>query len=470
VTPRFARGVRLRPDPRDGTPVLLSPERGLRLSATAAAILGLCDGTRDLDAIVSMLTTRYGADRARIDRDVRTLLAEMRGRGLVEGGDPLAGRSREVVGLPIDDATGDDAPSPAADDGAPYTLVAELTHRCPLACPYCSNPTRLVRGPEELTTDEWLRVVDDAAALGVMQIHLSGGEPLARPDLEVIAARARARDLYVSLVTSGVPLERARLERLAPSLDHVQLSVQDAEAAASDRIAGFAGFEQKMRVAAWVKELGLPMTLNVVLHRENIDHVDAIVAMGERLGVARLELANVQLVSWALENRGALLPTGSALERARAVAADARRRNEGRMQVVFVLPDWHADRPRACMDGWGRRFAVVAPDGAVLPCHAARSLPLAFETVRSRPLREVWADGEALRAYRGDAWMSEPCKSCDRREIDFGGCRCQAFALTGDLHATDPACTLAPQHSLVRAAREEAERPPARQLVFRGRG
>ncbi len=374
----------------------------------------------------------------------------------------VAGEAAVALDRPLETA----APAPGA---APYTLVAELTHRCALACPYCSNPRSLVRGSEELTTEEWLAVVDDAAALGVMQVHLSGGEPLARPDLEAIAARARARDLYVSLVTSGVPLERERLARLAPSLDHVQLSVQDVERAASDRIAGFAGFDAKMRVAGWVKELGLPLTLNVVLHRENIDRVDAIVAMAERLGADRLELANVQLVSWALENRGALLPSAAQLEHARGVAAAARRRLEGRMQVVFVLPDWHADRPRACMDGWGRRFAVVAPDGAVLPCHAARSLPLAFETVRTRPLSAVWSEGEALGAFRGDAWMSEPCRSCDRRDIDFGGCRCQAFALTGDLHATDPACGLAPHHSLIRAARDEAERPAARSLVYRGR-
>src|SRR6185437_15541268 len=306
------------------------------------------------------------------------------------------------------------------DEAAPYTLVAELTHRCPLACPYCSNPRKLVRGPDELATEQWLSVIDDAADLGAMQVHLSGGEPLARPDLEAIAARARARDLYVSLVTSGVPLDRARLARLAPSLDHVQLSVQDAEAASSDRIAGLTAFEAKMRVAGWVKELGLPLTLNVVLHRENIDGVDRVVAMAERLGADRLELANVQLVSWALENRAALLPSAEQLERAREVAAEARRRLEGRMQVVFVLPDWHADRPRACMDGWGRRFAVVAPDGAVLPCHAARGLPLEFESVRSRPLRTVWREGQALAAFRGEAWMQEPCRSCDRRGADFG--------------------------------------------------
>jgi pyrroloquinoline quinone biosynthesis protein E len=481
VKPRLSRGVRLRPDPRDGTPVLLSPERGLRLSATAAAIVGLCDGVRDVEAIVSELAARYAvtsvppaADRARIEGDVRKLLADLRGRGLLEADDANGAngdgaRAPRPAGEPRRDAP-PSATQDATPDGAPYTLVAELTHRCALACPYCSNPRALVRGPEELTTEEWLRVVDDAAELGVMQLHLTGGEPLARADLEAIASRARARDLYVSLVTSGVPLEQGRLERLAPSLDHVQLSVQDAEGASSDRIAGIAAFDQKMRVAAWVKELGLPLTLNVVLHRENIDRVEAIVALAERLRADRLELANVQLVAWALENRGALLPNASSLERARTVAADARKRLDGQMQVVFVLPDWHADRPRACMDGWGRRFAVVAPDGAVLPCQAARGLPLDFETVRSRSLRAVWTDGEALSAYRGDAWMAEPCKSCDRREIDFGGCRCQAFALTGDLRATDPACALAPQHALVRAARDEAERPPARSLIYRGRG
>jgi pyrroloquinoline quinone biosynthesis protein E len=470
VTPRLRRGVRVRPDPRDGTPVLLSPERGLRLGPTAAATVALVDGLLDLDQIVGKLTIRYpGASRDRIEADVRALLHEFRARGLLDDLDAVeAGAARVSAASPGEPPLEREASGGAP--AAPYTLVAELTHRCALACPYCSNPRHLVGGQDELTTDEWLRVVDEAAALGVMQVHLSGGEPLARADLEAVAARARARDLYVSLVTSGVPLERARLEGLAPSLDHVQLSVQDAVAGPSDRIAGLVAFEQKMRVAAWIKELGLPLTINVVLHRENIARVADVVAMAERLGADRLELANVQLVSWALENRGALLPSAAALEEARGVAGDARRRLEGRMQVVFVLPDWHADRPRACMDGWGRRFAIVAPDGAVLPCQAARTLPLVFETVRSRPLGAVWADGDAMASFRGDAWMRDPCKSCDRRDVDFGGCRCQAFALTGDVRATDPACSLSPQHALVRAARAEAERPAERRLVYRGRG
>jgi pyrroloquinoline quinone biosynthesis protein E len=222
-------------------------------------------------------------------------------------------------------------------------------------------------------------------------------------------------------------------------------------------------------VAAWVKALGLPLTLNVVLHRANLDHVEAVVAMAERLGADRLELANVQLVSWALENERALLPTRAQIERARVVAHEAKERLAGKMAVVFVLPDWHADRPRACMDGWGRRFVVVAPDGAVLPCHAARALPLAFESVRDAPLARIWHEGEGLRAFRGEGWMPDPCKSCDRRAVDFGGCRCQAYALTGDARATDPACSRAPQHALVRDARARAESEGARTWVYRGR-
>ena len=466
MKPRLSRKARVQPDPRDGRPVLLSPERGLRLGDTAAAIVALCDGTREVDAIVDELASRFGAPRDVIARDVETLLADLHARALLEDGNGAASREGLVAAplpLPVS--------SPSGDLSAPYTLVAELTHRCPLACPYCSNPTKLVRGPVELTTEQWLRVVDDAAELGVMQLHLTGGEPLARSDLEPIAQRARERSLYVSLVTSGVPLERARLERLAPSLDHVQLSVQDADAASSDRLAGLASFEQKMRVASWVKALGLPLTVNVVLHRANLDRVESVVAMAERLGADRLELANVQLVSWALENTAALLPTRAQIDRARVVAQEAKQRLAGRMEVVFVLPDWHADRPRACMDGWGRRFVVVAPDGAVLPCHAARCLPIPFESVRDAPLAQLWRDGEGMRAFRGEAWMPDPCKTCDRRGIDYGGCRCQAFALTGDARATDPACSLAPQHSLVKDARARAEAEDARPRtwVYRGR-
>jgi pyrroloquinoline quinone biosynthesis protein E len=462
MKPRLSRKARVAPDPRDGRPVLLSPERGLRLSESAAAIVGLCDGSRDVEVIVAELSSRFRGAADVIGRDVEALLRDLHGRALLEGWSPSA-----AVPVPVSRAE----PGVTEPDaqGTPYTLVAELTHRCPLACPYCSNPTELVRGPAELSTQEWVRVLDEAAAMGVMQAHLTGGEPLARADLETIADRARTLGLYVNLVTSGIPLARERLEALAPRLDHVQLSVQDSDPSTSDRIAGLESHAAKMRVAGWVKELGLPLTLNVVLHRANLDRVSEVVAMAERLEADRLELANVQLVSWAHTNVAALLPSRAQIERARVVAHEARARLAGRMEVVFVLPDWHADRPRACMDGWGRRFVVVAPDGAVLPCHAARSLPLSFGGVRDGSLASLWADGEGMRAFRGEAWMPDPCRSCDRRHVDFGGCRCQAFALTGDARATDPACSLAPLHDVVRAARAEAERPGERRWVYRGR-
>jgi pyrroloquinoline quinone biosynthesis protein E len=424
---------------------------------------------RTVDGIVDALAARYpGAERSRIARDVLTLLSDLRRRALIETSAPSDPSPSSREGEP--NATGVGGGPSAVPEGEVYTLVAELTHRCPLACPYCSNPNDLVRAHDELRTDEWQRVLDEAASLGVMQMHLTGGEPLARSDLEIIAAHARSLDLYVNLVTSGLPLDRARLERLAPSLDHVQLSVQDADPASSDRIAGTVSFEAKVRVARWVKELGLPLTLNVVLHRSNLDRVEEVVAMAEQLAADRLELANVQLVSWAHRNVSALLPTRAQIERARTVAQAASRRLEGRMEVVFVLPDWHADRPRACMDGWGRRFVVVAPDGVVLPCHAARALPLAFAGVRGGSLASAWREAPGMQAFRGESWMPEPCKSCDRRSLDHGGCRCQAFALTGDLRATDPACGLAPQHALVRAARDDAERDASRTWIYRGRG
>jgi pyrroloquinoline quinone biosynthesis protein E len=352
----------------------------------------------------------------------------------------------------------------------PYTLIAELTHRCPLRCPYCSNPLDLAAHRAELTTDEWCRVFEDAAALGVVQLHLTGGEPLARRDLEALVAKARALDLYVNLITSGVPLERSRLDALARAgLDALQLSVQDVDATASDRIAGFTCFEEKMQVAAWARELDLPLTLNVVLHRDNIGHLREVVALGERLGAHRVELANVQYLGWALPNRAALLPSAAQIAAARAEAAEEKARLEGKVEILFVLPDHYATYPRACMDGWARRFVHMVPDGTVLPCHAATSIPgLHFESVRSRPLAEIWRDSPALNAFRGDEWMAEPCRSCSRKEIDFGGCRCQAFALAGDAAATDPACSLSPLHSLIEGARKVAEEPGARRYLYRG--
>lgn len=350
----------------------------------------------------------------------------------------------------------------------PYTLIAELTYRCPLHCAYCSNPSDLKARATEMTTADWLRVVDEAAALGVVQLHLTGGEPLARQDLEELVARARARDLYTNLVTSGVPLERERLLALKEAgIDHVQLSVQAPDAETSQKIADFDAFEQKLRVAAWVKELELPLTINVVMHRANLDRIEETIALAERLRADRLELANAQYHGFALANRAALLPTLAQLEHAQKVALAAKERLTGKMDVLFVKPDYFSQWPRACMDGWARRFVQVVPDGTVVPCHQATSITtLTFDKVTEKSLGEIWERSPALNAFRGDEWMSEPCKSCERKSIDFGGCRCQAFALTSDASATDPACKLSPAHDLV--ARAKAEPAPHR-FLYRGR-
>lgn len=341
----------------------------------------------------------------------------------------------------------------------PYTLVAELTYRCPLRCVYCSNPLDWARRSDELDTATWVRVFREAEELGVVQLNLTGGEPLVRDDLERLVEAGRALDLYVNLVTAAVPLRRERLARLrALGLDNVQISVQDARRAESDRIAGLATFDQKLEAARWAKEVGLSLTLNTVLHRLNLGRIGEIVELAERLCADRLELANAQYLGWALPNRRALLPTRAALAAARAVAAEARERLKGRMEVLFVTPDYYARFPKACMDGWGRRFLLVAPDGLALPCHAAQSLPgLRFENVRQRSLDDIWTRSPGFAAFRGEDWMPDPCRSCERRTVDFGGCRCQAFHLLGDAAATDPVCHLSPHHPLIEAARREAE-------------
>ena len=344
------------------------------------------------------------------------------------------------------------------DEIRPYTLIAELSYRCPLRCSYCSNPIDWAKHRDELDTATWLRVFREAEDLGVVQLNLTGGEPLVRDDLEELVAGARGLDLYTNLITSGVPLERARLEKLrAAGLDNVQVSVQDVGDEASDRIAGTKSFTHKLEVARWVKALGMPLTLNIVLHRQNLDRVAEMIALAEELSADRLELANTQYLGWALVNRQALLPTREQLDTARGIAAKAKKRLKGRMEVLFVTPDYYADYPKTCMDGWGRRFLLVSPDGLALPCHAAHTLPgLSFDNVRDRPLAEIWSNSSGFNAFRGEDWMQEPCRSCDRRAIDLGGCRCQAYHLTGDAAATDPVCKLAPSHGLIEAARGEA--------------
>lgn len=347
----------------------------------------------------------------------------------------------------------------------PIGLLAELTHRCPLACPYCSNPLELTARERELSTEVWLRVLDEAAALGVLQLHLSGGEPTLRTDLEAIVARARALELYSNLITAGVGVSERRLEALAKAgLDHVQLSVQDVDPEGCDAIGGFKGsFARKVAFARAVRALGLPLTLNAVVHRHNLDRLERFVELALELEADRLEVAHVQYYGWALANRAALMPTRAQLDRSVEIVKAARERYGDRLLIDFVVPDYYATHPKPCASGWGRAVILVAPDGRVLPCHAAPTIPgLDFPSVKDRPLAWIWQESPAFQRFRGFEWMQEPCRSCPRREIDSGGCRCQAMQLLGDPEATDPACSLSPHHARIRALAEAeaASAPP----------
>jgi pyrroloquinoline quinone biosynthesis protein E len=342
----------------------------------------------------------------------------------------------------------------------PLALLAELTHRCPLRCPYCSNPLELSRASAELDTATWKRVLGEAAGLGVLQVHFSGGEPLVRRDLVELVRHAAEVGLYGNLITSGIRLDADRLAQLAKAgLEHVQLSFQDFDTASGDRIAGLPGAQDaKRRAACLVREAGLPLTVNAVVHRQNLARLEDIIELAVALGADRLEVAHVQYYGWALRNRAALLPSRGQLDTATATVAAARARLAGVMAIDYVPPDYYAHRPKACMGGWGRRFLNVTPAGKVLPCHAAETLAdMDFPSVEGASLSEIWYRSSAFERFRGTAWMPEPCRSCDRREVDWGGCRCQAFALTGDATRTDPVCALSPDHELLAGARGDAQ-------------
>jgi pyrroloquinoline quinone biosynthesis protein E len=334
----------------------------------------------------------------------------------------------------------------------PLGLLAELTHRCPLGCPYCSNPLALEPRTDELDTQTWARVFREAAGLGVLQVHLSGGEPGARRDLVEITAAAHAAGLYTNLITSAVGITAATLSKLADSgLDHVQISIQDSEEASADHIAGYRGaFARKRALAAEVVALKIPLTVNAVMHRANIDRLPAMVELALSLGASRVEIAHAQYYGWALKNRSALMPTAEQVRHAAATVEELRRRHRGEIVIDAVVPDYHARLPKPCVGGWGRRSLNVTPSGKVLPCHAAESIPgLEFWSVREHALADIWAHSPAFNAFRGTDWMTEPCRSCARRDIDFGGCRCQAFLLAGDARAADPVCHMAPAHEAV---------------------
>jgi PqqA peptide cyclase len=352
--------------------------------------------------------------------------------------------------------------STAETFGIPLAVLLEITHRCPLQCPYCSNPVELDRSGKELTTEEWKKVLSELAEIGVLQVHFSGGEPTARKDLVELVKHASDVGLYTNLITSAVLLTRERLSELADAgLCHVQISFQGVEEALADRVGGYKnGHRKKLEVAKWTRELDLPLTVNAVMHRQNLHQLPDIIQMSVDLDADRLEVANVQYYGWALKNRAALMPTVMQLDECTRIVEEARERLKGRLTIDYVVPDYYALRPKKCMGGWGRQFFNISPAGKVLPCHAAESITgLDFESVRSNhSIAWIWQNSDAFNRYRGTGWMKEPCKSCEFREIDFGGCRCQAFALTGDAANTDPACALSPLHETIfKQAEREAE-------------
>jgi PqqA peptide cyclase len=336
---------------------------------------------------------------------------------------------------------------------APLALVAELTHRCPLRCVYCSNPLELKRRADELSTEVWSRVLREAAEAGALQVDFTGGEPLVRPDLVDLVHVARSAGLYVSLITSGLPLDEARLDALVQAgLDHIQLSFQSSFEESANEICGAKAHAHKLRVLDWLKGRRVALTLNFVIHRHNIDQLDEMLALGESSGAGRIEFANVQYYGWAFANRGHLLPTREQFGRSVELLKGAEERLRGKIRIEFVVPDYYAEYPKACMGGWGSKLILITPNGDGLPCHAAQVIRgLRFDNVKDCSLRVIWDKSEAFEKFRGEEWMPEPCKNCDRRTQDFGGCRCQAFLLTGDAAATDPVCTLAPQRSKVDA-------------------
>lgn len=371
---------------------------------------------------------------------------------------------------PTSGVTGQDNSLGALCARAPIGLLAELTHRCPLQCGYCSNPIELERVNKELTTEQWVSVMEQAGEMGILQVHLSGGEPTARKDLEEIVAAAARSGLYSNLITAAVTLKRERLERLKElGLDHVQISFQDVDPENAERIGGYPGATaKKLEAANWVTDMGLPLTINAPIHRQNIHNVGRYIDLAVELGAQRLEIAHVQYYGWAYLNRAMLMPTYEQTMQSVDVVEAARERLKGILTIDMVVPDYYAKRPKPCMGGWAKGFMNVTPAGKAMPCHAAESIPqLTFDNVADRPLLDIWLHGEAFNAFRGTDWMKEPCRSCAFKEVDWGGCRCQAMAITGDPTNTDPACALSPYHGEMAAMAREESRRPLKPYVYR---
>ena len=333
----------------------------------------------------------------------------------------------------------------------PYAVLCELTHRCPLSCPYCSNPVELELKSNEIDTDTWKKALSEAVKIGILQAHFSGGEPTARKDLEDLIQHASSNGLYTNLITSGVLVTEERLQRLYDSgLDHVQISIQDTDPANSEKIAGFKGHQKKINTCGLVRKVGIPLTINSVMHRQNLHNLKSMIELAIELDAERLEVAQVQYYGWALKNQTAFLPTRSQLDEATKIVDEARIKYKGILAIDYVVPDYYAKKPKSCMGGWGRQFLNITPAGKVLPCHAAESLDfLNFDNIKDKSLSWIWEHSESFNKFRGTTWMPEPCQSCNRKEIDWGGCRCQAFALTGNANAADPTCELSPYRKVL---------------------
>jgi pyrroloquinoline quinone biosynthesis protein E len=459
-------------------PILIYPEAIVELKGPGPAIVALCDGIRPFAEILSALATQYKVAPQLLRADVTKYLQRLLEKRLIEiHPTPDAAPPSTFIAAPSFATssliTQPSAPRPAtpAALSRPMGLIAEVTYTCPLHCPYCSNPTHYPAGAE-LTTDEWRRVMVEAADAGVLHALFSGGEPLTRKDLEPIITAARQAGLYTDLITSAVGFTPQRAASLrAAGLDSIQISFQSDESPLGNIIAGANVHDRKLEAARLAIQTGFPLTINVVLHRHNIDHLDRIITLAHQLGARRLELANTQFYGWAFKNRDTLLPTRAQVERAQQVAAAARDRLLGAVDILYVLPDYFSDHPKPCMNGWAKRYISINPIGEALPCPTAAEIPgLHFDNIRQHSVGWIWEHSAAFNRFRGTAWMPEPCQSCDRRDIDFGGCRCQAAILTGDASNTDPVCVLAPRHQLVTDALSEnaaENRRSLQSLVFR---
>ncbi len=461
LSPSVAKHVRLHWDSVRRVAVLLDPERATFVSKSAYEIVTLCDGTTSTQTIVEKLLVRF--PNAPIEVDVHKTLRHLHHRGLITFDQNLSDTARTEDTTSVKESSTDPGLQP------PLALTAELTYRCPLRCGYCSNPVDLRSFSESMSLERWRGAIESCADAGVLQCSFSGGEPLLFDGLVELVRTARARGMYCNLITSGWGLDRAKLDLLAAAgLEHVQISLQHSDAVKADPIAGASGAHQrKLNAMRAVVDAGLALSVNVVIHRDSVSSVGPLLNLARDVGALRIELASVQAHGWALLNRDALLPSRQQCAEVTEVVRLFRASHEGLLRVIYVVPDYYADRPKPCMDGWGRKFLTITPDGTLLPCPGSHALPLPFEKFDDRDsISQHWEHSPVFQAFRGEQWMLEPCRSCDERGKDYGGCRCQAFALAANMAAADPTCSKSQHHSVVVAARTKAQssEPPLVQL------